>query len=219
MLWRRKSADRYELVAAADRARAKGRTRKAIAGYLEALAVAPGDLGIHAKLAPLLAREGRKEEALASFGLCAEGHLKAGFVERALSVRGQAATFYPAEYELWEEIARLHLLQQHPADAFAALYAGGRRLAGSRDWGVAVRVLERALQISPWQPAASVLLARALARCRRRGDALDLLDEIDPRLTAAERRRARLLALRLSPTPRRLFRWIGALLRSTEAPP
>ncbi len=210
MFWRRRPRDRTELVAAADRHRSRGRVKKAIAGYRQALALAPGDLAIHAKLAPLLARRGQKGEAIESFELAADGQLKAGFLDRAVSLRRQAVEAFPEEFPLWQELTRLYLLRERRADAVAALLAGGRTLFRSRHRPVGVQVLRRALELEPRHVEVTLLLARLLARCGRTVEALPLLDDLDPRIAGATLRRARRLAFRLSPTPRRLWRWLKA---------
>ncbi|HEY7724479.1 MAG TPA: hypothetical protein VH880_04045 [Anaeromyxobacteraceae bacterium] len=212
MWWGKRKYDRNELVAAADRARAGGRTKKAIAGYRKVLEVEPGDLAVHAKVAPLLARTGQKADALASFRTAAEGQLKAGFTDRGVSLYVQAAGAFPEEYALWEEIARLHLLRGLRADAVAVLLGGGRRLHRSRDLAVAGRVLRRALEIEPWHPATTMLLARVLAGGGRKGEALGLVDGLDGRSRGRARRRVRWLAFRISPSPGRLWRAIRATL-------
>ena len=211
MFWRRRPKDRTELLAQADRARARGRLKQAIAGYRQALALAPGDVAIHARLAPLLARRGAKAEALESFAMAADGQLKAGFLDRAVSLRRQAAEAFPEEFELWQELTRLYLLRERRADAVAALLAGGRTLLRSPSREVGVQVLRRALELDPQHVEAALLLARLLARCGRTAEALPLLDALDRRAGGAALRRARRLAFRLSPTPPRLWRWLKAL--------
>lgn len=213
MLWgKKRKVDRNELIAAADRARARGRTKKAIAGYRKVLEIAPGDAAVHAKLAPLLARTGRKDEALASFRTAAAAQIKAGFTDRGVSLLVQAADAFPEEYALWEEITRLHLQRGRRADALAALLGGGKRLLHSRQLAAGGRVLQRALEIEPWHPQATTLLARVLARSGRKGEALELVDGLDARTRGAHRRRLRWLAFRISPSPRRLWRALLAAL-------
>jgi Tfp pilus assembly protein PilF len=213
MFWRRKPLDRPALVAAADRARGRGRPRRAIGLYRQALALAPHDHVVHGKLAPLLARRREKEEALASFATAAAGQLRAGFTDRAISLHRQAVGFFPEELPLWEEVARLQVERGRNADAVAALVAGGRRLHRTRHLVVAERVLRRALEIEPWQPEATELLARTLARDRRKGEALRLLDDLSLRVRGLALRRTRRLAFRLSPTPANLWRWIKVAWR------
>ncbi len=211
--WRRpKPFDRTATLAAADRARARGRTKKAIAGYRRVLEVHPDDLTVHGKVAPLLARRGERGAALASFLKASDGHVRAGFTDRALSVLSQATAFYPEEEPLWQDLARLQLARGRRADAVAALVRGGRRLLRSRHREVGERVLRLALQIEPWQPDAVLVLARTLARLGRKREALGLLDGLAPRVGGRTLSRARRLAFRLSPTPARLWRWLLAAL-------
>ena len=210
MFRRRRPRNRTELLAQADRARSRGRLKKAIAGYREALALSPGDPAIHAKLAPLLVRRRLKPEALESFALAADGQLKAGFTDRAISLRRQAAETFPEELSLWEELTHLYLGRERRADAVAALLAGARALRRPPHREIGIQVLRRALELDPRHVEATLLMARLLARCGRTGEALPLLDALDGRVAGATRRRARRLAFRLSPTPRRLWRWMRA---------
>jgi tetratricopeptide (TPR) repeat protein len=209
---KRKPFDRDATLAAADRARARGRRRKAIALYRKVLEADPRDLAVHGKIAPLLARAGRRDDALASFRIAADGQVRAGFADRAISVLRQAAEPYPEEHGLWEEIARLHLLRGRRGDAVAALVDAGSRLRPTRHVDAAEKVLRLALEIEPWQPEATLLLARTLARAGRRGEALALLDGLASRVRGGLHRRTRRLAFRISPTPRNLWRWIRAAL-------
>lgn len=211
MFWRKKRPySRTETLAAADKARARGRRKKAIALYRAVLDRESGDLAVHAKLAPLLARTGQRAEALASFRLAADGQVKAGFPDRAISLVRQAADLYPEERGLWDEVARLHLMRGRRADAVAALLDGGRRLQRSRHPEVAAAVLRRALELEPWHPLATMLLARVLSRLRRKGEALALLDQLSVRVRGKTLRRTRRLAFRISPSPGNLWRWIRA---------
>jgi tetratricopeptide (TPR) repeat protein len=212
VFWRRRPKDRNELVALANRARARGRVKQAIAGYRKALELAPGDLAIHASLAPLLARRGQKDEALQSFALAADGQLKLGFTDRAISLRRQAADTFPEDLALWHELTRVYLVRDRRADAVAALLAGGDRLLRTRHLEVGIQVVRRALELEPRQVQATLLLARLLARGRRKTEALRVLDDLDRRAGGVTLRQARRLAFRLSPTPRRLWRWLKAVL-------
>ena len=58
MFWA-KSYDRAKTLGAADKARSRGRVRKAVRLYLKVLEHAADDLAVRAKVAPLLGRLGR----------------------------------------------------------------------------------------------------------------------------------------------------------------
>lgn len=208
-MFRRSAAfDRTEVLAAADRARVRGRRRKAVALYRKVLAVVPEDLTVHGKLAPLLAAGGEREAALASYRKAATGHERSGFADRALSVLGQAVDHFPEEERLWDEMSRLHLARGRRAEAVAALTRGGAGFLARRRLVEAERMLGRATQLEPWHPQATLLLARVLARAGRRDEALRLLDALAALTGGRVRAAARRLAFRLAPTPVRLWRWI-----------
>jgi Tfp pilus assembly protein PilF len=206
-LWRKKPYDRVEVLAAADRARARGQVRKAIAGYRKVLAADPGDIAVHGKIAPLLARTRQADEALKSFQLAAQGHVKAGFQDRALAVYTQAAAHFPQEAWIWDEIARLHLLRGRRADAVNALVGGGRRLEHvARPKGIAL--LRKALEIEPWHLEASLALSRLLAKGGEKEEAKGLLEDLGGRVRGSARRQVRGALFRLSPTPGNAWRWL-----------
>ena len=73
-------------------------------------------------------------------------------------------------------------------------------------------MLRRALELEPWQAEATVLLAKTLARARRKGEAVKLLEGLATRTRGPALRRTRGLAFRLSPTPASLWRWLRAAL-------
>jgi len=205
--WRKKPYDRAEILAAADKARAQGRIRKAVAGYRKVLAVDPNDVAVHGKIAPLLARRHEPEEALRSFQFAAQGHLKAGFQDRALAVYVQAAAHFPEEAWIWDEIARLHLLRGRRADAVNALLDGGTRLGRQvRPKGIAL--LRKALEIEPWHLEATLALGRLLRKSGEAVEALDLLEDLVARVRGKGRRRVRRAIFGMSPTPGNAWRWL-----------
>jgi tetratricopeptide (TPR) repeat protein len=206
--FRKKSYSRTETLAAADLARAKGRRKRAIAGYRRVLAEDPNDTTVHGKVAPLLAQTGDRGDALASFRRAADGHLRAGFVDRGLAMLSQAVAFFPEETGLWEEIARLHVQRGRRADAVAALVTGGGRLEKVRRRPAAIRILRGALELEPWQPEATLGLARVLAASGEKEEGLALLGGLAARVRGPLLRRVLAQTFRLSPTPRNLWRWL-----------
>jgi Tfp pilus assembly protein PilF len=211
--WSRKAFSRAEVLAAADSARARGRRRKAIAGYRQVLAHDPADVAVHGKLAPLLAQAGRQSEALRSFRAAAEGQRKAGFLDKAVAVYLQASALLPYESTLWERIAALHVERQRRADAVTALVKGGRACAQGGQRADGVRLLRQAVELEPWHPDATFSLARLLARTGERQEAWALLEGLAGRLRGQGLRRVRAAQFWLRPTPAALWRWVRAVSR------
>lgn len=203
-----KRLDRTELLAQADRSRTRGRRKRAITLYATLLRQDPNDLTVHGKIAPLLAAEGLRDQAMASFRAAADGHTAAGYVDRAIAVLRQAADLFPEEEALWVEIANSHVQRGRRGDAVAVLSIGGERLLRGRYRPIGAKILRRALELEPWNVKATLLLARTLGRERRREEALALLDGLCRRVSGQGRRQARGLSFRLSPTPGRLLSWI-----------
>ncbi len=207
-----KPYNRSEVLALADQARVKGRHRKAIKHYRAILAVDPSDAVVLGKLAPLLARNTRlRGEALASFQQAAQGHLKAGFSDRAIAVYVQAAEHFPERAELWADIANTHRAQGRRADAVNALVKGGGQLARHRALRAkAVELFEAARALEPWHFGATTSLARLLAKQGDRAAATALLEELATRVSGRDVRLVRWHIVRISPTPRHLWRWFRA---------
>ena len=210
-LWKRKAKTRAELVAAADRARAKGRLRAAVQGYRKVLAEhGPDDPHVNGKLAPLLARLADATGALSSFRLAAEGHLRAGFHDRALAVYSQAREAFPLEPAFHSELARIHLVRGRRADAAIVLARGGRAL-GRTQRARAIEMLRGALGLQPGHLDATLFLAPLLRREDQHGEALELLRSIEPELYGAPLRRVRWQIFRTAPGLRTAWSWAAAL--------
>jgi tetratricopeptide (TPR) repeat protein len=209
--WKRTPKTRNELVAAADRARAKGRLRAAVAGYRKVLVqYGSDDPHVHGKLAPVLVRRGDAAGALSSFRLAADGHLRAGFVDRALAVYAQAREAFPLEQDLHSEAARIHLVRGRRADAAIVLVGGGRALARA-DRAQGIEMLRGALSLQPSHVEAIIALAPLLRLEGCGGEALELLRRIEPGLRGASLRRVRWQILRTAPGLRTAWRWLTAL--------
>lgn len=205
---RKKALDRTEILAQADRSRTRGRRKRAITLYAALLAQDPNDLTVHGKIAPLLAAEGLRDQAMASFRAAANGQTTAGYVDRGIALLRQAADLFPEDEGLWTEIANFHVQRGRRGDAVAVLAQGGERLLASRYRPIGAKILRRALELEPWNVKATLLLAKTLARERRRSEAVALLDGLCRRVAGEARRQARGLSFRLYPTPARLLRWI-----------
>ncbi|OGP17178.1 MAG: hypothetical protein A2054_00225 [Deltaproteobacteria bacterium GWA2_55_10] len=111
MFFRRKeSYDRESCLDSAAKAQAAGRVKKAIGHYKRVLEADPDDYYlVHAKIAPLLARMKKFDEAWESFRTAALRHLAAGFSQKALSLYSQAARFMPGNPDVWDAMAYVYV--------------------------------------------------------------------------------------------------------------
>jgi tetratricopeptide (TPR) repeat protein len=216
-LLRRKPRTRTEIVAAADRARARGRIRKAIAGYREALASDPEDASLNVKLAPLLARIGEGAEGARCFRRAAERHLAAGFTDRAAAVCANAVGVFPLDPGFRRELARLQALRGRRADAVGALVDGGRALAIARQRPAAASLLRSALELEPLHVEARLALAPILATQGEREEARALLRALEVHVRGRDLRRVRWAVLRLSPSVGALWGWVAASFAGRDA--
>ncbi len=204
-LFSRKPRTRSEIVAGADRARARGRVKKAVAGYREALEADPGDPSVNVKLAPLLARLGDAEGGARCFRAAAKRHLEQGFTDRAAAVNLAASGVFPLDAGFRLELARLNVARGRNLDAVATLLDGGKRLARARPHAAA-SLLGRALEIEPWHLETVIALVPILARAGHDRVARQFVDGLEARHRGASLRRVRWIAFRTWPGPRTFWR-------------
>jgi tetratricopeptide (TPR) repeat protein len=207
--------DRTRILAAATRARARGRRRKAIALYRWVLAAEPGNVELHAKLAPLLARTQQPFDAWQSYCRAGRAYLDEGKIERALAVYREAAGLLPRVLEPWLAIAELEQERGRPKDAIVALLDGRRHLRGGHQRAEAICLLRRVQAVEPWTFGVVLDLARLLARSRQIHEASMLLQELASRSRGRELRRVRAAQWRLEPTLGHTWLWIRSLAGGT----
>ena len=214
MLFRQKAPlSRNELIADADKARAKGKLKKAIAGYRKALELEPGDPVVHGKLAPLLARAKQSEAALESFHAAARGHLDKGFADKALAVYTQAADTFPYHMSLWQQLSQLNLTKGRKADAVRVLLRGRLYFRRKNERREAVTLLKEALALDGELFEPRLDLARLLALQGQRAEALALLEPMVKGLEGGALRRVRWTLARVSPSVGAWWRWLRAVVR------
>ncbi len=201
---------RTETLDRAEKARAKGKRKKAIAEYRKVLAQDPADTVVHQKLAPLLAQIGEREAALKSFLAAAEGHLKSGFADRAISVYAQATTFFPGNESLWNELARLHRERSRRADAVKVYVEAHRHFRAPQQREKAINFLRNALELEPIHVDASVHLARLLKQGGQQVDARRMLDQLANQVRGPALKRVRKAQFGIAPNPSTLWRWMRA---------
>lgn len=215
---RDKSYDRFAILAAAENARAKGRTRKAIAEYRKILEVDPTDHEIHGKIAPLLAKRRQRRAAWSSFVTAAEGYIRDGYGDKALAVYMQAARYMPRQIEVWENIARLQVERERRPDAIKALLEGSRHFRSRKLRIQGLRLLRRACEIEPGHFEATFQLAKGLAKAGEKKEAQWLLDGLGNWARGRNRRRVRTRLFWMSPTPGTAWRWLVAAIAAREIP-
>jgi len=191
VFWR-KSYDRGKTLAAAEKARSRGRVRKAVRCYLKVLEHDPADHVVRSKVAPLLARVGRWDESRKNFDKAANGYLDAGFTPKAIAVWTVAAQTFPEQVEYWERIANEQVKRGKRQDAVLALLQG-----------------RQVLELEPGHVDATIDLADQLRRDGTHDEAKRLLAGLLVRIGKVRslRRRVRFAQFRLEPSIRGVLDW------------
>jgi Tfp pilus assembly protein PilF len=209
-LFTRKPKTRSELLADADRARSRGKVRKAVTAYQTALQSDPTDPSVNVKLGPLLARLGDPEGGARCFRVAAKRHLDAGFVDRAAGVTLTATGVFPLDAGFRLELARLNVSRGRKQDAVAALLEGGRAQAKAGRPDVAASLFGKALELEPWHLETCLALVPVLAKNGHPDSARQFLDGLEKRYRGPARRRVRWAAFKISPGLRTFWRWLRA---------
>ena len=207
-LFDNKPVGRQERLAAAGKARAKGRYKKAIAEYRRVLAEQNNDPGTHAKLAPLLAKVGDYPGAWRSFVAAGERWFEQGFVEKALAVYLQATQTMPWHPKTWKAAARMMLAKGRRADAFRVLLEGRDGLRRRSQRPEAIELLTVAVQIDDSDFEVMLDLARLLRKVGRADEARVVLERLAERGEGTQRKRLRREYFSLGPSAQTAWRWL-----------
>ena len=205
-----KKIDRSQVLSAADQLRVKGKYAKAVEEYRKVLLLDANDADVLAKIAPLLVKLDKREEAMRDFRLAAGIYIKRGFVDRAIALYVQASAAFPKEAQLWETVGQLHQERGRKAEGIKALIAGAAHFKGKKGRPTALKLLRQALGYDELHIDASVGLARLLKADGEAGAARKLLDELAARIRGPARKRLLGARLRLFPGPGSLWRWLRA---------
>ncbi len=217
-LGRSRSYDRARVLKQAAQAAGKRRYAKALALYQQVLSHEPKNSDLHRRVAPLLARTGKPEEAWASYRRAGEALVQKGFVEQAIGIYREACERLPRTPEVWLALADLEVERGRPRDAVQTLLAGRRRFRSRRDRNHAVHLLKRARQIDPHDFAATFDLAGLAARAGLRAHARRMLEEIAPSCTRRQLRRLRARQLAIAPGLGPFWMWLRALVGLERRP-
>lgn len=189
---------------------ARGRRRRAIAGYRRVLAAEPGNTVVHGRLAPLLAADGQVFDAWLSFRAVAQACMREKKLREARDAWRAAAEALPDKLDAWLAVARAERRLGDPDAARAALLAGRDRMRSARRRPEAIHLLRQARELRPWDPDVVIDLARLLARSGQRSEAETLLEGLAERSGNAERRRVRRAQWRIAPSLGTAWLWLRA---------
>ena len=196
------------MLEAADKARGRGRVRKAIKGYEKILAQDAKDWQVHARVAPLYAKRALWDKSRKSFDAAASGFLEQGFSDKAIAVWTLAAETFPEWTDYRERIANEQVRAGRRADAVNTLMTGRTQLRKARQRPLAILLLRQVIMLSPLHLEASLDLARLLAKEGERREAHKVLQNLTPHLRGRQLRRLRATQLRISPSLRNFWIWL-----------
>lgn len=209
----RRGYDRARFLAGARRAVARGNHGKAVAYYERVHRVEPENTDLLRRLASQRARAGQRDEAWRDCHTAAERLLRGGFVEQAIGVYRDFATYLPDELAVWEALSDLEIDRDRRPDAVGVLLEGRQFFRSRSNLRGAITLLRRARRIDPTHFEANFDLAGLFARCGGRLPARRILLELERHVRGRELRRLRGRLFRLSPSPRTAWRWLSALAK------
>ena len=207
---RRIPYDRKRLLDRANALQGGWRWRKALAIYRQVLAAEPHSADLHARVAPLLARTGRRLEAWESFEIAIGACLRDGDDASARTLQQQAVRMLPDCPEPVRELAKAEVARQRGHEAIRLLVEGSRRMSRLRSRGAAILLLRDARTIEPWNAGVVLSLCRQLARDGQPAEALFLLDHLEQRSEGEQLRAVRTMQWRIEPSLRHSWRWLRA---------
>lgn len=202
--------DRKRLLKAAEAAAKRRRFRRAVVFYRLILAAERRNPEIHARVAPLLARVGRRFEAWESFQIAAAAPEVADDPQRRAALFARAVAALPKNVEAWRALARAQQRCQEPDAAIATLRKGRRHFQRKRLVFEAIVLLRDALELEPMRADLVLDLSRQLARSGQSSEALFLLEALDSKVQGEIRVATRRLIWRIDPTFGNTWRWLTA---------
>lgn len=189
----------------------RGRIKKAISEYMKVLDVDPEDHAVHIKLAPLLARRKRFEEAWNSFRIAADKYTSTGFSQKAIGVYTHAARFMPRNPGVWEAMSHIYVQQGKKADAVQVLYKGHRHFRKKPYRETAIRLLRKAFSLEPWNFEVTFELARLVKKIDQ-VEALGLLEGLAERAKGKNLVRVRSAMFIIQPGLSTAWMWVKTAL-------
>jgi tetratricopeptide (TPR) repeat protein len=202
--------DRKWLLAQAEKARIRGRRRRAISFYRRILAAEPHEPNLHARVAPLLAATGKHFDAWRSYRQAAQAHLRNQSVDEALALYREATKLLPKQIEAWQWVAKLESKRERSEAAIAALLEGRKKFRSRRHRPEAIALLREARNIAAWRVDIALDLARMLRRSQQSHEAQWILGQLADKASGRDLRLLRGALWRIEPSLKHSWNWIRA---------
>jgi tetratricopeptide (TPR) repeat protein len=155
-----------------------GFTTKAIAIYKKIAKLAPEETRPLERLAELYVQQGVLSEARPLYLQMAEAHLKAGRQQQGAALLKRLLEAEPDNLRVQLRMAELSIAMGQPGEAVEAYRGAAQRLLERGDHAEALRLLAKALEIEPHNPAVLLLKARTLIAAGKRPEAIALLEAL-----------------------------------------
>lgn len=210
LIRRRLDYDRKWLFAEAEKARGRGRKRRAVSFYRRILAAEPHDPHLHARVAPLLAATGQRFDAWQSYRQAAHAHLKNNSWDEALALYRDATQTLPMQIEAWQSVGKLELKRERREAAISALLEGRAKFRSRRRRPEAIALLREARSIDAWRVDVVLDLARLLRRSGQSPEAQWILGQLAERMSGRDLRIVRGAQWRIEPSLKHSWNWLRA---------
>jgi tetratricopeptide (TPR) repeat protein len=217
LIRRRLDYDRKWLLAKAEKARVRGRKRRAIDLYRRILAAEPHDPNLHARVAPLLAATGKRFDAWQSYRQAAQVHLKNKSRDEVLALYRDATKTLPQQIEAWQWVAKLELRRDRREAAINALLEGRAKFRSRRRRPEAIALLREARGIDAWRIDIVLDLTRLLRRSGQSPEAQWILGQLSEKLSGRELRIVRGAQWRIEPSLKHSWYWLSAAFAAQKS--
>lgn len=141
--------EKEKYLASAQKHVLKGSYDRAVKDYEQLVALDPQDLRLRQRLAELLARVSRKDEAIREYETIGRFYADNAYHLKAIAVYKQIQKLVPADITIALTLATLNEKQGLKGNALAEYQAVLRQYEAAREFGEATRVLEKMLLLDP----------------------------------------------------------------------
>jgi tetratricopeptide (TPR) repeat protein len=158
------SADKAKILDQAQKFLLKGNVDKAVKAFQELLEIDPRDRRIRLRFADLLAKVGKRKEAVAHYEQVAATYVKDDFVPQAIAVYKTITRLDPERHDLLEKLADLYKSQGLEGEASTQLQLLYEVYSRAKNEDGQVRVLRRMVDTDPENLGVQVRLGETLAK-------------------------------------------------------